>query len=631
MPSVDYEAQRAAEQNKPIELYEIHLLNGVVLRFSGETTSKTMDAGPSWMETHSFTTGTFQFYGGPFPNVFFDVEQPLIGSAGGAFPFKMTMASGLFTQYDSGTDYRGGTGSICLSTSNVAGSILLNETPLIPAGTYPTLTNSTGYGWGSPCVRKSIATGETHIMWTGWRSILSHNRAVACCYSHGTAGDMSAPVEPVAQNGGADGNIVGYSNYIGFPTFISYVADEGEEEVIDGITYFKPQYDQTPDEKWMFLCCGRNNVGGAYRSVIYWSGKLGLHSGLTNWTQADNWEQLWGGNYVQYDVAPPSWEHDNYATPSTFRKLGSKYIYFFCSAEVTFPDEFSGIAYNRYDCELETWLYAKPKPLTDLWDGEYTADNAPYGNPQVIFNPLDQKYYMILTYRPWTGTSNTAPSQFLFYSCDDLDAETWTEVVNVPPDLAMGNYTLANTNLFNVYHDSEYEKTFWTFPVKRDAIKQSADDTVNTCSLYFSNVMHHFTSLLSEFDLRMSRVVIKRTFDGLDLDVEGNVVTIFEGVIDEYQLTKDYCKVVCKETLLNWDMTFPKRNYSTVCGFEFKGAACGYDGPETFCDKSQETCTYYSNSNNFGGFNDSAAHQGKHFGTGVTMFGGGSSNRKYDV
>jgi len=614
MPGAAYNTRRAAEQNAPIELYEIHLLNGVIIHLTNtpeDQTATTPDA----------PNKRFLDAWGNNPSNYFDfdfsayVDQPLL-NMGPNFPFRMTALHSAYTEVGDVVT-RSHTGGIFTTSSNVPCSIQVAATPEIP---YASIEHSflDGSGWSNPCLAFEGADNpQEHWVWQGDYNSAGVYYGRSIILSSGVPGAMSEPAyilqgfvdqTPPPCVPCAPGYV--HTHTVCEPAVMQYVTYEGEEEVEGGGVVWAPQYSGTPEYKYAIMYCA--SWQSASQLAIGWTGKNGLHTGITNFDAADI-EALWWP-----DPADPDKNWCRYALrqPFAFREVGSDKIHVFMTGcplyDATTPPHYSytGVGYNRYDCTSGTWEYAFPvcvlggdyqvfDPVTDLFN---------YAKPIVYKNPIDGRFYLVVQKSKPPGGGYIAT-----YVNDDIeDEDGWVEYDNAPPDEAFGDDTLAGPNIFSIYSNDSYAQTYWTFPVKRENIKRTSGDSVNTCTIYFSNVEHHFTGLLSVFDLRMSRVVIKRSFADLDIGDPDNVVTIFEGVIDEYGLTKDYLRVVAKETLLNWDAQFPKRCYSTCCSFAFKGYGCGYGGPESYCDKTFETCTYYGNENNFGGFIDAAVAQRRH-------------------
>jgi len=620
MPSAAYNTKRAAAQNQPIELYELMLSNGVTIRLNGSSQSKSavVPNGP-----HRINRWYCKSYSdnedGPRPGIGIWIDQPLLRSSpivAGTFPYKLRMVSQDFYP-DPGDATRFLTSpnsGIALSTSGVPGSVKLGSSLVAhsPVGA------EDGAGWGDAAfAMEGKGSGNEYVVcWARYKSVSGHNQPRSLVYSKGKPGSMSSPAYWLTSSS------ANYGNYdrLGAPAIGQYVDDEGEEVEIGGVTYWRPEYAGTPNYSYFILWTTASNYSSGYRE-IWWSGKNGMHTDPFEDVSA-NREALWGGS-----TSPGNeWRYYGPIDPFCFRKKGSQYIHVVCSGKAQWSggSSYKGIGYNRYDCSAGTWKHSAPECIIG---GDLQTGGGYYFRPQLYWNPLDGKYYLIV-FDTATGANNTAHA--ILFVNDDIDDEGgWEEQANIPPEEAFGSNALAASNLFNVYSDDDYDTYYWTFPVKRDNIKRTSDDSVNTCTLYFSNVEHQFTQLLTTFDLRMSRVRIKRSFQDLDLDDTANIVTVFEGVIDEYALTGEYCRVVAKETLLNWDMQFPRRGFSTVCGFQFKGAGCDYAGPETFCDKTYESCTYYQNTTNFGGFCDAAVKQHRH--SSSWMRGRGSGFGVYDV
>ena len=628
MTSNAYDTRRAASTNQPIELYELHLSNGVVINFTSDPESKPVTKGPAYLDNFKTAGDTVGI--GMKPTISFQVRQPLLRTqpmGRAAAPYLMEAVHlGLERIDDNGHLTCGGPQNwtdwdIYYSTSSVPGSIKISTTPLIP---YQAIMPRQGQAWGPPYndggwsdasfVWSGGATPELHVLWTMNSTPWYNGRALV--YSHGVPGAMSAPVAALTSSNilcqpfsvqymdWEGGQYYGYELGYGTsgrtkmldPDALYWVPEwQGKPILVNGLL---THYDAPVVKYATFFVQGDENSNFPGYRCIAWNSAAGLTDTPDDFT---NTAILW---YPTND----GWGGRGYMHPYAFRRKGRPEIHVFCTGVPHWHPQahpgIGGIGYNRYDCTTGNWAYASPKQIIPSENGDAIS------RPSVFWCPVDERYYMIAYY---ANAATPTYSALHFYVNDDImDDDGWEECPNGPPDQIDPTSQFGASNLFCVYSDEAFETHYWTFPVKRESIKRTADDTVNSVTVYFSNVEQHFTSMLSNFDLRMSRIIIKRSFQDLDLSVAGNTATIFEGVIDEYQLTKDYCKVVAKETLLNWDMTFPKRSYSTCCGWRFKGPGCGYGGPENFCNKTFESCTYYGNNAKFGGFCDAAKTQTVH-------------------
>lgn len=606
MPSSQYNAERASAQNQPVELYELELLNGVVLNFAN---AKADYSKPSSVKLVTSFGGAQNFQGYPDgPRGLIShivVDQPQLRSTG-AHPLRLRACSNriMWSEYWGGwyPDY--GNRKICLTISNNPGNMLQRDSDVIvssPGAVYPRRPEDPpagpydGNGWGEPTFAyEGGAQPKYRIVFNGYYNVNGHDKPRCLIQAMGLPGgafEFKGIASPYS----------GFGYSFSAPHLAQYYDKEGKEE--NGV--FTPEWGDDTGSYSYFLFWNAVEETGDSAHRIVWQGNEGLQADPTIFTSG-RVRQLYGG----YDGAPDhGYKKWGIADAFTFRNKGSNIFHFFCvgcptNASPTDSTTWSKVLYNQYDVSNGQWKYAVPVPVITA-----PSQGWMYMKPNVIYDPQSRMYYMVLH-----NYAYHANKPYLFANADIANESGWVAQENLPPDGAFGGASYTWSNLFNCYSEGQYSapETYFSYPVKRDAIKRSSDDTVNSVAVYFSNVNHQFTQLLTSFDLRMSKLRIKRTFANLDPTVSGNVVTIFEGIIDEVALDKNYCKLTAKESLLMWDMTFPRRSYSTCCGFRFKGPGCYYQGPENFCDKTFETCGHYHNTDNFGGFTDAAVIQWRH-------------------
>lgn len=77
---------------------------------------------------------------------------------------------------------------------------------------------------------------------------------------------------------------------------------------------------------------------------------------------------------------------------------------------------------------------------------------------------------------------------------------------------------------------------------------------------------------------------------------------LLAGRLTSWQVTAENVVVRTAPIVPLAGITIPRRIYSTTCSFAFKGAACGYAGVGTDCDRSIAACTAFGNQTRFGGF-----------------------------
>ena len=123
-----------------------------------------------------------------------------------------------------------------------------------------------------------------------------------------------------------------------------------------------------------------------------------------------------------------------------------------------------------------------------------------------------------------------------------------------------------------------------------------------------SNIDRTLAQNLRDTDFEGGTATLQKFF----LDAE-EAVTIFEGRILAAEITEEAAEFRLSGELDPTALQFPKRNYSALCPWRFKGPECGYqDGvdpndpgtgqPFQTCPKDFAACTARGRTHRFGGF-----------------------------
>lgn len=147
-------------------------------------------------------------------------------------------------------------------------------------------------------------------------------------------------------------------------------------------------------------------------------------------------------------------------------------------------------------------------------------------------------------------------------------------------------------------------ETYTAAPLKRGPIGREASQAVTRVQMGAQVTADVLKALsLNPGLLRGATVVIRRTYLELDQAEQNSYRTLFKGVVTTWESDNGGgLSIEVSDRWFDWESTVAKRLYSKNCGFQFKGARCGYSGPETFCDKSLVRCSELGNQANFGGF-----------------------------
>jgi hypothetical protein len=82
-----------------------------------------------------------------------------------------------------------------------------------------------------------------------------------------------------------------------------------------------------------------------------------------------------------------------------------------------------------------------------------------------------------------------------------------------------------------------------------------------------------------------------------------NPVLIFRGVINQAQYTSEHADLQCVSRVQGQTTAGMVGRYvGQLCGHVFRGARCGYAGPETTCDHTMARCQALGNFQRFGGW-----------------------------
>ncbi len=176
-----------------------------------------------------------------------------------------------------------------------------------------------------------------------------------------------------------------------------------------------------------------------------------------------------------------------------------------------------------------------------------------------------------------------------------------------------------NDNPYNLYftdldEDIYYNnKIYKSYPFKINEFNYSIGARVDNLSITFDNVSLLPVSLFLNKEQRGREVVL--LFSALDNN--GNVIGAFEvfrGFINKITIKEQsktsVATIEITHELALWNKeTLRLQTYK--CPWRFKDVNCGYNGTETWCDKTYERCLQLGNTPNFGGFPHLADIEGK--------------------
>ncbi|MCP3943219.1 MAG: hypothetical protein GY710_17265 [Desulfobacteraceae bacterium] len=149
--------------------------------------------------------------------------------------------------------------------------------------------------------------------------------------------------------------------------------------------------------------------------------------------------------------------------------------------------------------------------------------------------------------------------------------------------------------------------TYKTAPIERKAIKRDQSLQVSRCTVSAGDPDGTLASQMANNPdlLKRATVIVRRTYMDLDQNDPSAYRTIFRGSITNWYMTESgNFSMEVSDRWMDWSLPVTRRRYNKRCEFPFKGSRCGYQGSETFCDKSKTNCEAIGNENNFGGFKE---------------------------
>lgn len=162
---------------------------------------------------------------------------------------------------------------------------------------------------------------------------------------------------------------------------------------------------------------------------------------------------------------------------------------------------------------------------------------------------------------------------------------------------------LENDTLTSFNHNGE---TYLAGMVKRGDISTNMDGSAEKVEITISNIWQEISSVIAiEGDALTNRKCKIETviFDGDSNTIIGDAIHLFEGYINNIELTAVYFKFTVERLLGGYSTLSPNATYDVNCQCrKFKDERCGYAGAETTCDKTLTRCKALGNVGNFYGF-----------------------------
>lgn len=129
--------------------------------------------------------------------------------------------------------------------------------------------------------------------------------------------------------------------------------------------------------------------------------------------------------------------------------------------------------------------------------------------------------------------------------------------------------------------------------VARSEIETAMGGTLEKVNITISNVWQDISSIIAnEGDTLTNRKckVEEIIFSGDTSTIIDDPVLLFEGVINNIQLTAVAFSFDVERILGGYSTISPNTTYDVSCQWRFKDARCQYSGSENPCDKTFNTC-----------------------------------------
>lgn len=147
--------------------------------------------------------------------------------------------------------------------------------------------------------------------------------------------------------------------------------------------------------------------------------------------------------------------------------------------------------------------------------------------------------------------------------------------------------------------------TYYTKLVQTSAVQGSLDGNSEKLDVIISDIAQDFAGLVAEYGDVLTNTACKVEeviFDGDTTTIVGNPMLVFEGLINNLQLSAYGCAFSVERVLYSYSTVSPNMTYDVNCQFKFKDGRCQYSGSETKCNKTLSRCQALGNVTRFGGY-----------------------------
>ena len=158
---------------------------------------------------------------------------------------------------------------------------------------------------------------------------------------------------------------------------------------------------------------------------------------------------------------------------------------------------------------------------------------------------------------------------------------------------------VANTPNNIIFAGIEYTSA----QIERSEIESNSDGSSETINLKLSNNNRTWAIYLAQNgNILGNRRCLVQEISESYLEDEDDVITIFDGVINNVSMTSNDFSIDVVRSLGTYEGQSPLMTYNSNCQWsKFKDVRCGYVGSETVCDRTLTRCKGLSNVLNYGG------------------------------
>lgn len=147
--------------------------------------------------------------------------------------------------------------------------------------------------------------------------------------------------------------------------------------------------------------------------------------------------------------------------------------------------------------------------------------------------------------------------------------------------------------------------TYYTKLVKTSEVQGSLDGNSEKMDIIISDISQDFAGLVADNGDVLTNTTCKIEqviFDGDTTTILDEPILLFEGLINNLQMSQSYCAFSVERALYSYSTVSPNMTYDVNCQFAFKDSRCQYSGTEIKCNKTLTRCQALGNVTRFGGY-----------------------------